>query len=172
MNLPQLQYIVMRQASEKSWGTTPTDIIVSEKIALLHSELSEAYAAYLSGNIYGKDGFHEEIGDTLTRALHLAGIFGMNVGDMNIEDGGKDSDTSSMDTHAMIAKLHILISQVWEHYRKNRMDEFKVQLRELAHAIALVAEDQNIPLEEAIHKKLEMNKERVWKNTGMNEKFA
>lgn len=61
----------MKQAEEKSFGTKPNDIIVSEKMVLIHSEISEAYEAYLANNLGGKDGFYEELGDVLQRTLHL-----------------------------------------------------------------------------------------------------
>jgi NTP pyrophosphatase (non-canonical NTP hydrolase) len=71
----------MKQAEEKGFGTKPEDITVSEKIALIHSEISEAYEAYRHKNINGKDGFEEELGDAIQRILHLCGVL-----DINIED--------------------------------------------------------------------------------------
>jgi NTP pyrophosphatase (non-canonical NTP hydrolase) len=52
---------------------------VAEKIALIHSEVSEAFESYRQKNINGKDGFKEELGDDLTRILHLCGIFNIDV---------------------------------------------------------------------------------------------
>ena len=52
---------------------------MAEKIALIHSEVSEAYEAYRHKNIDGKDGFKEELGDVIQRVLHLCGIFNIDI---------------------------------------------------------------------------------------------
>ena len=52
---------------------------MAEKIALIHSEISEAFEAYRHKNINGKDGFKEEIGDAIQRILHLCGVFDIDV---------------------------------------------------------------------------------------------
>ena len=69
----------MSQAKEKGFGTKPEEINVGEKIALIHSEISEAFEAYRNKNIDGKDGFKEELGDAIQRILHLCGIFGIDI---------------------------------------------------------------------------------------------
>ncbi len=69
----------MSQAKEKGFGTKPEDIQVAEKIALIHSEISEAFEAYRHKNIDGKDGFEEELGDAVQRILHLCGIMGVDI---------------------------------------------------------------------------------------------
>lgn len=81
MNLPlkEITTLILTQAKEKGFGTTPNEINVAEKIALIHSEITEAYSAYRHKNMNGKDGFHEELGDAVQRILHLAGIFGVDV---------------------------------------------------------------------------------------------
>jgi NTP pyrophosphatase (non-canonical NTP hydrolase) len=77
--LSELQALVMNIAEEKGFGIKPDDINVGEKIALIHSEVSEAYEAYRHKNIDEKDGFCEELGDVVQRVLHLAGIFGIDL---------------------------------------------------------------------------------------------
>ncbi len=79
MELDKLTQLIMKQAKEKGFGTTPDDINLPEKIALIHTEVSEAYEAYRHNNMDGKDGFREELGDILQRALHLCGIFDINA---------------------------------------------------------------------------------------------
>lgn len=69
----------MDLAKEKGFGTKPDDIIVSEKIALIHSEVSEAYEAYRHQNIKGKDGFEEELGDAVQRILHLCAVLDIDI---------------------------------------------------------------------------------------------
>ncbi len=69
----------MKQAKEKGFGINMRDINVGEKIALIHSEISEAFEAYRHKNINGKDGFKEELGDAIQRILHLAGMFDIDL---------------------------------------------------------------------------------------------
>ncbi len=69
----------MKQAKEKGFGIKPEEISVSEKIALIHTEISEAFEAYRHKNIDGKDGFKEELGDAVQRILHLCGIFDIDI---------------------------------------------------------------------------------------------
>lgn len=75
----ELQALVMKQAKEKGFGTSPKDVSVPEKIALIHSEVTEAYEAYRHKRMDGKHGFREELGDIVQRVLHLAGVFKINV---------------------------------------------------------------------------------------------
>ncbi|MBW2977275.1 hypothetical protein KY331_00360 [Candidatus Woesearchaeota archaeon] len=79
MEVKQLIEIVMKQAKEKGFGVKPEDVNVAEKIALIHSEISEAFEAYRKKNIEGKGGFKEELGDAIQRILHLCGIFDIDV---------------------------------------------------------------------------------------------
>jgi NTP pyrophosphatase (non-canonical NTP hydrolase) len=79
LTIDQLKDLIMKQAKEKGFGTKPEEINVAEKMALIHSEVSETYAAYRHKNLEGKDGFKEELGDIIQRVLHLCGIFDINV---------------------------------------------------------------------------------------------
>ncbi len=77
--LDQLVDIVMEQARENGFGTEPDEVDVAEKIALIHSEVSEAFEAYRHKNMDGKDGFKEELGDAVQRIVHLCGIFDIDI---------------------------------------------------------------------------------------------
>lgn len=79
ITLKQLTSLILEQAKEKGFGTKPEDINVPEKIALIHSEVSEAFEAYRHKNIDGKDGFKEELGDAIQRILHLCGVLDIDV---------------------------------------------------------------------------------------------
>jgi NTP pyrophosphatase (non-canonical NTP hydrolase) len=79
LSLEQLTNEIMQQAKAKGFGTKPEDVNVAEKIALIHSEVSEAFEAYRHQNMAGKDGFAEELGDTIQRILHLCGIFNIDI---------------------------------------------------------------------------------------------
>lgn len=79
ITIKNLIALVMEQAQEKGFGVKPEDINVAEKIALIHSEISEAFEAYRHQNIDGKDGFTEELGDAIQRILHLCGVLDIDV---------------------------------------------------------------------------------------------
>ena len=83
--LKQLTTLVLEQAKEKGFGTKPEEINVAEKIALIQSEVSEAYEAYRHKNINGKDGFKEEMGDAIQRILHLCGVLNVDVSEAILE---------------------------------------------------------------------------------------
>ena len=79
ITIKELTKLIKIQAEEKGFGAKPEDVNVAEKIALIHSEVSEAYEAYRHKNIDGKDGFKEELGDTIQRVLHLCAIFNIDI---------------------------------------------------------------------------------------------
>jgi len=79
LTLKQLTELVMEQAKAKGFGTKADEISVAEKIALIHSEISEAFEAYRHKNMTGKDGFEEELGDAVQRILHLCGALGIDL---------------------------------------------------------------------------------------------
>jgi NTP pyrophosphatase (non-canonical NTP hydrolase) len=79
LTIKEITEAVLDLAKNKGVGTKPNEVSVAEKIALIHSEISEAYEAYRRKNIKGKDGFKEELADALIRICHLAGIFKINL---------------------------------------------------------------------------------------------
>lgn len=79
LSLKQLTARIMEQAREKGFGVTPQEICVPEKIALIHTEVSEAFIAYRHKHMNGKDGFEEELGDVIQRVLHLCGALNIDV---------------------------------------------------------------------------------------------
>jgi NTP pyrophosphatase (non-canonical NTP hydrolase) len=79
ITIKQLTDLVMQQAKEKGFGTKPKETNVPEKVALIHSEISEAYEAYRHKKMKGKGGFEEELGDALQRILHLCGSLDIDI---------------------------------------------------------------------------------------------
>src|SRR5689334_11492270 len=79
LTLKEITELIMKQAKEKGFGTKPDEISVAEKIALIHSEVSEAFEAYRHKDMDGKDGFKQELGDIVSRVLHLAGIMEIDI---------------------------------------------------------------------------------------------
>ena len=85
ITLDELTALVMQQAKEKGFGTTPEEINVGEKVALIQTEISEAYEAYRHKNIHGRNGFKEEMGDAIQRILHLCGVLNIDIGEAILE---------------------------------------------------------------------------------------
>ncbi len=87
LTIRQLTEEVMRLAAEKGFGVKPEEVSVPEKIALIHSEVSEALRAFRYKNLDGKKGFAEELADIVIRVAHLAGIYGINLEQEIIKKG-------------------------------------------------------------------------------------
>ncbi len=66
-------------AKEKGFGTRPEEINTMEKLALIHSEVSEALDAFRKKRMDGENGFEEELADIVIRVAHLAGIYGIDI---------------------------------------------------------------------------------------------
>ena len=79
MEINVLRDAIMRLARKKGWGTKPKEVHFAEKIALIHSEASEALEAYRKHNITGRDSVTEELTDILMRVVHLAGIYNIDL---------------------------------------------------------------------------------------------
>jgi|TARA_B100001964_G_scaffold179629_1_gene198334 NTP pyrophosphatase (non-canonical NTP hydrolase) len=79
LTLTELKRLVMAQAIEKGFGVRPEDINVAEKLALIHSEVSEALEAYRHKRFEGKHCFGEELADVIQRTLHLAGVMNVDI---------------------------------------------------------------------------------------------
>jgi hypothetical protein len=83
MNLNDLGREIHNTAKEKGWYEG--GLHVPEKIALMHSELSEALECFRSGDMVsfnhnGKpEGFPIEIADTIIRILDLCAAMGIDI---------------------------------------------------------------------------------------------
>lgn len=77
LTLKQLNFLIMKLAKEKGFGTKLDEINVPEKFALIHSEVSETYEAYRKNITAGKDSYQKEFADIIIRTIQLASI--MNV---------------------------------------------------------------------------------------------
>jgi NTP pyrophosphatase (non-canonical NTP hydrolase) len=81
--------MILAYADEKGWATKPEDTNIPTLIALMHSELSEMLEEHRNGRepteTYYSDitrkpeGVPSELADVIIRALHFAGVFGIDV---------------------------------------------------------------------------------------------
>ena len=79
ITLKKLTDIILEQAKRKGFGTKRSEINAMEKIALIHSEISEAGEAYRHKNLKGSDGLAGELASTVIRILHLAGCYNIDL---------------------------------------------------------------------------------------------
>jgi NTP pyrophosphatase (non-canonical NTP hydrolase) len=79
MTIKDFEVLLMEQAKAKGFGTSKEDILVAEKIALIHSEISEAYEAYRHKKIQGPHGFAEELSDAVQRIIHLCALYEIDL---------------------------------------------------------------------------------------------
>jgi len=91
MELSQIQTEVHKLAKDNGWWIDADVKIVPEKLALIHSEISEALEEYRNGqldHLYyresdGKpEGFGVELADAIIRILDLCGYLGIDVGEL------------------------------------------------------------------------------------------
>jgi NTP pyrophosphatase (non-canonical NTP hydrolase) len=81
--------MILAYADEKGWETTPEGLDVGNSVALMHTELSELFEEYRNGRkpneTYYKEGTKKpegipsELADLIIRALHFAGVYGIDV---------------------------------------------------------------------------------------------
>src|SRR5438309_526984 len=65
----------MKLTKAKGFGTIPDEINVGEKLALIHSEVSEVLQAYRKN----KGAVESELADIIIRVAHLAGVLGADL---------------------------------------------------------------------------------------------
>ena len=77
--LNQITEEVMALAKGKGFGTTPAEINLYEKLALVHGEVSEAIIAHRKKVTEGPSSFEAELADIILRTLHIAGVYGIDM---------------------------------------------------------------------------------------------
>jgi hypothetical protein len=112
---------------------------VGELLALVHSELSEAYEAYLSGELDDKltdfPGFDVEVADAMIRLMDAGAAYGIDITLGDDDPYGIDRFTS-VESDLMTA--HALVSSALEANRKGNKDSFNGTIRgAFFHLVAL-----------------------------------
>ncbi len=166
MDLETIKKENLELAEQKGFGSKPDEVSVPEKVVLIHSEISEAYSAFLNNNLNAKDGFYEELADVLLRTLHLSGIFGIMFA------SHLPVILLPADIHAQIAHLHKIVSEGYENYRHQHIEEFKTKLVELVSAVEEMGRVHRFDLQAKVRWKLDFNKNRTWNKGQMNEQIT
>lgn len=100
ITLKQISKLIMDQAKEKGFGTTPEEISVPEKIALIHTQISSAYEGYRAKKMTGGWSLEDELAGAVMRIIHLCGVLDLNLEKAIInkyqENNGRNWDWSKM----------------------------------------------------------------------------
>lgn len=149
-----------------SWAciclTPPKPVNIPEKLALIHSELSEALEDFRSGKMYiwytmnpstfKPEGFPIEIADVVIRVLDLMGWFGIEI------DEG-DAKFACEDIPGRLYEMHSLVTWAYDIEEDSVAWHWLESLVDLCFIL--------VPnLEEAIKIKHEYNKTRPYRHGG------
>ena len=199
--LENLKTLVMAQAREKSFGITPADVIVSEKMLGIATEIAEAeeiieevrqeqeavrlwcrnYDTVHDGKIAMSWLLINSMFDTSpdrSHLLHYESEWG-DVLQRTLHLGGifevhfPDDylRVPARGTHERAEKAYNLAMTASQHYRKKRIPEFSNGLIEISHYCVGVAKADNFNIERVVLDKIEANKTRVWNPNDLNEQL-
>lgn len=140
----------------------------AELLALIHSEVSEAFEAWAADSFDDKlthrSGEEVELADTIIRLLDMAAGFGINfvqTSNMSsMEEVWENMGDYDYYNLAFYNSAHHQISQILEAFRKNKVQLYDVLFSNLLFLIDIYAERQGFDIEDAIREKLEFNKNR------------
>lgn len=159
---------VYRCAVEHGWWETDRNF--GELLALIHSEVTEAYQHVYHGvevsTIYEKDGKQEgvvvDIADVVIRVLDIAGRYNFEVGNSFL----KDYNVSGHDVVRDLLELHVTISCVLEASRTNgvRSEAVETLLDEVTAHCLEFAEAWHLDLYNAVKNKAAFNWTRPYKH--------
>lgn len=164
MNLEDIKIKNLEIAKSKGFGSSLNEVSFPEKIALIHSEISEAYQACLVSNISEAHGLKEELADVLLRILHLSAFLDINVSSIN-----PNIKIKNLGIEISLLSLHNIISESYENYRRKQIEATKNKLVEAVEFLLGIAEKENFDLKAEAENKMERNKNRIWDKNSLNE---
>ena len=183
MELAELQKEAHAIARDKGWYDTERTF--GDFIALIHSELSEALRAYLSGRPWwvsgshmdtnGPDGIAVNLADVIIRVADLAEFYGANV-----DPATAVRDWPSLEANINLAAklsfghwismLHWFTATAFEECAwvapSERTFEWVESLGELIYGVQAMAAHYNIDLDVAIAAKMAYNRTRPYRHGG------
>lgn len=165
MNLKEFIKDVHENAVEHGWWEGGTESRnVGEIIALIHSEISEAYEAALAGNpksekIPAFTAEEEELSDVIIRICDFFGAKKVDVDDI----AQKASEIHRQD-EADYLYMHLYASRALECFRKNKDEEGYVNLFVIVSIANSYAKSEDFLIEKSLYAKHEYNKCRPYKH--------
>ncbi len=174
MTLNQLGDLFLKQAEEKGWGHTKDDLVVSEKMVLMHTEVSEMYEALKKKPKRPKDTIEMECADILGRTLHLGRAWGVNFDEkpefrsyIKFPKNNREAMTATN-----LVYLHSLISKSYDNYRHKKVKVFLRMLVKIAYEMMNIAKLLEIDVIKSALEKIEINKSRTWSAKKLNGNYS
>lgn len=163
-------------ACSKGWHDKATQF--GTTIALMHTEVTEAYEVYEAVEM---DFNHltEELADVLIRVFDTCGLFDINLDLPFSQEFGTNvfgdvlsspsCRAKTRHTDVFLMKLHSQLSKVMETYRRELEDtnnKLAVQFAVVISMILGFSKALDLPIEEVMTAKMEKNKKRAFKHGG------
>ncbi|MFA5895047.1 MAG: hypothetical protein WC851_04690 [Candidatus Shapirobacteria bacterium] len=171
IDLNELGKLICKQAEEKGWGHTKETLVVSEKMILISTEITELEEARNNKDTLPKDTMASEYADVLTRTLHLGTAWGVDFNkEFNYESNIKsvEGNFDYMD----LLYLHDLVAKGYEAYRHKEITEFMEYLKLIAYEVIKMSEADGVDIEKGAREKMEINMPRVWSKNDLNGSYT
>lgn len=170
MKIASLQSEIHQNSINHGFWLQGSERPVPEVVALIHSELSEAWDAYLANESnrrlvggskaaleFFTDEFKEEIVDTAIRIMDACGGYGIDL-ETEILNVVQPIPHNTGETMVDLLGLHSSTSRILELYRKG--ENWREGLVFLAYSVFQFAAGVTIAFEDEIRKKMEKNQKR------------
>lgn len=146
---------------EESWTLSHADAMLG-KLALVHSELDEAYQAYCQHDLDGPDGVVKELADTAIRVLDIAGACSLDLEEWlmklgEVEDPGVPPGARLPE---FLLYLHGLVTECAEATRRENVEYFALGLARLYGGLMEATDLFGRGLQAEIDKKMAVNEQR------------
>ncbi len=142
---------------------------VSEKMVLVHTEISELAEALHRKPKKPKDSIQSECADILGRILHLGIAWGVDFdAEFTYKSRFQKLESKSVVSESDLLYFHTLASKAYDSYRHKRILVFKRFLFRIAHEILRMTRLMQIDVEQVALAKMEINKSRAWDKSKFN----
>jgi NTP pyrophosphatase (non-canonical NTP hydrolase) len=168
MTLNELAKLILKQAEDKGWGHTKDTLVVSEKMMLIATEITELRDAMHKKTTRPKDTIESEIADILLRTLHLGRAWDIDFDSKNNgvihfkSHHGKITDRD-------LLYLHDLVSICYDYYRHRKLKLFKRYLLKIAIETIALANSVGVDIYSATLNKININVTRTWDLRKLND---
>ena len=175
MDLNSLGILFCNLAQEKGWGHTKETLVVSEKVILISTEITELKEARKNKNVLPKDTVASEYSDILCRTLHLGIVWGVDF-NIKIHFRSKIKSTKIKSTKIKfdlldLLYLHDLVATGYDYYRHKKINLFKKYLYIIAQETIKLSQTDCVDIIAASLNKLGIDKEREWYKKDLNGNY-